>query len=99
MKTQKWKTSVQTYQTQNLKKQTVSFFNWVCKKTADLIVQWMQLGFVHGVMNTDNMSIMGLTIDYGPFGWLESYDENWTPNTTDLPGRRYCYGKQPEIAF
>ena len=81
------------------KKQTVSFFNWVCKKTADLIVQWMQLGFVHGVMNTDNMSIMGLTIDYGPFGWLESYDENWTPNTTDLPGRRYCYGKQPEIAF
>ena len=50
-------------------------------------------------MNTDNMSIMGLTIDYGPFGWLENYDESWTPNTTDIPGRRYCYGKQPEVAF
>jgi serine/tyrosine/threonine adenylyltransferase len=53
---------------------------------------------VHGVMNTDNMSILGLTIDYGPYGWLEGYDPLWTPNTTDAHGRRYCYGSQPHIA-
>jgi uncharacterized protein YdiU (UPF0061 family) len=44
------------------------------------------------------MSILGLTIDYGPYGWLEGYDPQWTPNTTDAQGRRYCYGKQPSIA-
>jgi uncharacterized protein YdiU (UPF0061 family) len=58
----------------------------------------MRVGFVHGVVNTDNMSILGLTIDYGPYGWLEGYDPRWTPNTTDAQGRRYCYGKQPSIA-
>ncbi len=82
-----------------LNQQSIAFFRSICLKTAELLVEWMQLGFVHGVMNTDNMSIMGQTIDYGPFGWLENYDESWTPNTTDIPGRRYCYGKQPEIAF
>jgi uncharacterized protein YdiU (UPF0061 family) len=59
----------------------------------------MRVGFVHGVMNTDNMSILGLTIDYGPYGWLEGFDFNWTPNTTDAQGRRYCYGNQPDIAL
>ena len=49
-----------------------------------MIVHWQRVGFVHGVMNTDNMSILGLTIDYGPYGWLEDYDANWTPNTTYL---------------
>ena len=63
-----------------------------------MIVHWMRVGFVHGVMNTDNMSILGLTIDYGPYGWLEDYDVNWTPNTTDAQGRRYRYGAQPAIA-
>jgi uncharacterized protein YdiU (UPF0061 family) len=63
------------------------------------MVDWMRLGFVHGVMNTDNLSILGATIDYGPYGWLEGYDPQWTPNTTDLPGRRYCYGNQPQIAL
>ena len=63
-----------------------------------MIVDWMRVGFVHGVMNTDNMSILGLTIDYGPYGWLESYDPSWTPNTTDAQGRRYAYGSQPQIA-
>jgi uncharacterized protein YdiU (UPF0061 family) len=58
----------------------------------------MRLGFVHGVMNTDNMSILGLTIDYGPYGWLEPYDPQWTPNTTDAHTRRYCYGDQPNVA-
>jgi serine/tyrosine/threonine adenylyltransferase len=57
----------------------------------------MRVGFVHGVMNTDNMSILGLTIDYGPYGWLEDFDPNWTPNTTDAATRRYRYGQQPAI--
>ena len=76
-----------------------AWFAEVCRRTALLMVDWMRLGFVHGVMNTDNLSILGLTIDYGPYGWLEGYDPQWTPNTTDLPGRRYCYGNQPQIAL
>jgi len=64
-----------------------------------MIVHWQRVGFVHGVMNTDNMSILGLTIDYGPYGWLENYDPNWTPNTTDAAERRYRFGNQPQIAF
>ena len=75
-----------------------AWFGEVCRRTALLMVDWMRLGFVHGVMNTDNMSILGLTIDYGPYGWLEGYDPMWTPNTTDAHGRRYCYGNQPHIA-
>ena len=74
------------------------FFQEVCRRTALLLVDWMRLGFVHGVMNTDNMSILGLTIDYGPYGWLEPYDPQWTPNTTDAHTRRYCYGDQPHVA-
>ena len=75
-----------------------AWFEEVCRRTALLMVDWMRLGFVHGVMNTDNMSILGLTIDYGPYGWLEGYDPEWTPNTTDAEGRRYSYGNQPGIA-
>ena len=75
-----------------------SWYQELCGRTAALMVDWMRLGFVHGVMNTDNMSILGLTIDYGPYGWLEGYDPMWTPNTTDAQGRRYCYGNQPAIA-
>ena len=75
-----------------------SWYQEVCRRTALLMVDWMRLGFVHGVMNTDNMSILGLTIDYGPYGWLENYDLDWTPNTTDAESRRYCYGNQPRIA-
>ncbi len=74
------------------------WFEEICRRTALLITDWMRVGFVHGVMNTDNMSILGLTIDYGPYGWLEGYDPQWTPNTTDAQGRRYCYGNQPQIA-
>ena len=77
----------------------VSWFREICRRTAVMIVHWMRVGFVHGVMNTDNMSILGLTIDYGPYGWLEDYDPTWTPNTTDAQGRRYCYGQQPQIAY
>ncbi len=71
----------------------------VAERTAQLVVEWQRVGFVHGVMNTDNMSILGLTIDYGPYGWLEDYDPKWTPNTTDAAGRRYCFGNQAPIAF
>jgi uncharacterized protein YdiU (UPF0061 family) len=63
-----------------------------------MIVHWMRVGFVHGVMNTDNMSILGITIDYGPYGWLDDFDPTWTPNTTDAGGRRYRYEQQPAIA-
>lgn len=75
-----------------------SFYREVSKRTAQLMVEWMRVGFVHGVINTDNMSILGLTIDYGPYSMLDEYDLNFTPNTTDLPGRRYAFGKQPQIA-
>ena len=74
------------------------WFEEICRRTALMLAHWMRVGFVHGVMNTDNMSILDLTIDYGPYGWLEGYDPAWTPNTTDLPGRRYAYGRQPDIA-
>ena len=76
----------------------LDWFREVCERTARLMVDWMRVGFVHGVMNTDNMSITGLTIDYGPYGWLENYDPDWTPNTTDAQGKRYRYGHQPQIA-
>lgn len=76
----------------------IGLFREVCHSTAKLIVDWLRVGFVHGVMNTDNMSILGLTIDYGPYGWLEGYDPTWTPNTTDAAGRRYCFGRQAQIA-
>jgi len=71
----------------------------ICRRTAVMTAHWMRVGFVHGVMNTDNMSILGLTIDYGPYGWLEGFDPDWTPNTTDAHGRRYAYGNQPQIAY
>ncbi|MFZ5537811.1 MAG: protein adenylyltransferase SelO [Pseudomonadota bacterium] len=76
----------------------VEMFREVCRRTAVMVAHWMRVGFVHGVMNTDNMSILGLTIDYGPYGWLEEYDPNWTPNTTDAQGRRYAFGRQPKVA-
>jgi serine/tyrosine/threonine adenylyltransferase len=75
------------------------WFEEICRTTAEMIVHWMRVGFVHGVMNTDNMSILGLTIDYSPYGWLEGYDPDWTPNTTDAAGRRYRFGSQPQIAL
>ena len=74
------------------------WFRVVCERTARMIAHWMRVGFVHGVMNTDNMSILGLTIDYGPYGWVDNFDPNWTPNTTDEGMRRYRFGQQPRIA-
>jgi len=75
------------------------WFTEVCERTAVMIAHWMRVGFVHGVMNTDNMSILGLTIDYGPYGWVDNFDFEWTPNTTDAHGRRYRFGHQPSVAF
>src|SRR5262245_6261107 len=76
-----------------------AWFAEVCRRTARMIAHWMRVGFVHGVMNTDNMSVLGLTIDYGPYGWLDDFNPNWTPNTTDRSGRRYRYSHQPGIAL
>ena len=73
-------------------------FAEIAARTAWMLCEWMRVGFVHGVMNTDNMSILGLTIDYGPYGWLEPFDLAWTPNTTDAQHRRYRFGNQPQIA-
>jgi serine/tyrosine/threonine adenylyltransferase len=75
-----------------------AWFREVAVRTARMVAEWMRVGFVHGVMNTDNMSILGQTIDYGPYGWLEEFDPTWTPNTTDAVGRRYRYGQQPAVA-
>lgn len=77
----------------------LEWFEEVCRLTAEMIVHWQRVGFVHGVMNTDNMSILGLTIDYGPYGWLDDYNPDWTPNTTDRDERRYRFSQQPEIAL
>jgi len=74
------------------------WFAEVARRTGVLMAHWMRVGFVHGVMNTDNLSVLGLTIDYGPFGFLDDADPHWTPNTTDLPGRRYRYAAQPQVA-
>jgi len=75
------------------------WFAQVCERTARMVAHWMRVGFVHGVMNTDNMSILGLTMDYGPYGWIDNYDEEWTPNTTDARRRRYRFGEQPNVAW
>ncbi len=77
----------------------LDWFEEVSNRTADLMVEWQRVGFVHGVMNTDNLSILGLTVDYGPYGWLDVHDPNWTPNTTDAERRRYRFGHQPSIAL
>ena len=77
----------------------IRWFQEVCDRTRTLVIHWMRVGFVHGVLNTDNMSILGMTIDYGPYGWLEDYNPVWTPNTTDAEGRRYCFQNQGQIAL
>jgi uncharacterized protein YdiU (UPF0061 family) len=80
------------------KENYAAWFHEVCRRTAIMVAHWMRVGFVHGVLNTDNMSVLGLTIDYGPYGWLDDFDPNWTPNTTDRGGKRYRFGHQPRVA-
>lgn len=79
--------------------QRIAFFVGLCERTARTVAHWMALGFVHGVMNTDNLSVLGLTIDYGPYGWLDHYDPGFTPNTTDAGTRRYAFGRQASVAL
>jgi len=73
-----------------------AFLAEVVRLTALLVARWQSVGFVHGVLNTDNMSIMGLTIDYGPFAFLEAFDGDFTPNGSD-GGARYSYDEQPSM--
>jgi uncharacterized protein YdiU (UPF0061 family) len=78
-----------------------TYLNWfraVCDNTSTMIVHWMRVGFVHGVMNTDNMSLIGETIDYGPYGWVDDFDLGWTPNTTDEGQKRYRFGGQFQVS-
>lgn len=82
-----------------LKEATIDFFKQVCENTAKVIADWQRVGFVHGVLNTDNMSVLGLTIDYGPYGWMEPYDLDWTPNTTDAKESRYRFGNQHQVGL
>jgi uncharacterized protein YdiU (UPF0061 family) len=70
----------------------------VAGQTAELVAQWQAVGFCHGVMNTDNMSMLGLTIDYGPFGFLDGFDPGHICNHSDHQGR-YAYARQPHVAF
>ncbi|CAI5489105.1 unnamed protein product [Closterium sp. Naga37s-1] len=76
-----------------------AWFAQVAASTGELVAAWQGVGFTHGVLNTDNMSILGLTIDYGPFGFLDAFDPDFTPNTSDMPGRRYCFRQQPDIGL
>lgn len=75
-----------------------AFFREVCERTAKLMAQWQAAGFSHGVMNTDNMSILGLTIDYGPFGFMDAYEPMFICNHTDQGGR-YAFARQPSVGL
>ncbi|CAH1570665.1 Protein adenylyltransferase SelO [Vibrio owensii] len=75
-----------------------AMFEFVVEKTAEMIAYWQAYGFAHGVMNTDNMSILGQTFDYGPFGFLDDYDPNYICNHSDYQGR-YAFEQQPRIAL
>lgn len=68
----------------------------VVRSTAELVAKWQCVGFTHGVLNTDNMSLLGLTIDYGPYGFMDFFDPKFVPNGSDSGGR-YSYEKQPEV--
>ncbi|MEY4563850.1 MAG: hypothetical protein RLZZ618_3127 [Pseudomonadota bacterium] len=76
----------------------LALLDQVTRRTATLMADWQSVGFCHGVMNTDNMSILGLTIDYGPFGFLDGFDPGHVCNHSDNQGR-YAYARQPNIGF
>ncbi len=75
----------------------IALLDAVCQRTAKLMAQWQAVGFCHGVMNTDNLSVLGLTLDYGPFGFLDTFDAHHICNHTDQQGR-YAYSRQPQVA-
>ncbi|WP_107855571.1 protein adenylyltransferase SelO [Neisseria weaveri] len=74
----------------------LALFETVSRRTAELVAAWQSVGFCHGVLNTDNMSALGLTIDYGPFGFLDAYDRRHVCNHSDTGGR-YAYNEQPYV--
>uniref|UniRef100_A0A8C6VL69 Selenoprotein O n=1 Tax=Naja naja TaxID=35670 RepID=A0A8C6VL69_NAJNA len=80
----------------NIVQRNAAFFQEVSRRTARMVAEWQCVGFCHGVLNTDNMSALGLTIDYGPFGFMDRYDPEHICNGSDNSGR-YAYNKQPEI--
>ncbi len=82
----------------NEKNRYAAFLREVVRRTAVMIAQWQAFGFAHGVMNTDNMSILGITIDYGPFGFMDDYDPNFIPNHSDSSGR-YAFNQQPHVGL
>lgn len=75
-----------------------SFFAEVCRRTGRLMARWMAAGFAHGVMNTDNMSILGITLDYGPYGFLDGFDAGFICNHTDTGGQ-YAFDQQPAVGM
>lgn len=82
----------------NSETKVLEFLSQVARLTTDLVVLWQAFGFTHGVLNTDNMSVLGITIDYGPFGFMNAYDPMYVPNASDHEAR-YCYGRQIEIVM
>ncbi len=82
----------------NDKQLAVGFLEETTKRTAQLMADWQAVGFCHGVMNTDNMSILGLTLDYGPFQFLDGFNANHICNHSDSQGR-YAYARQPQVAY
>ena len=74
----------------------LALFEAICERSVRLVADWQAVGFTHGVLNTDNMSVLGLTIDYGPFGFMDTFDRRHVPNHSDTGGR-YAYNEQPYI--
>ena len=74
------------------------WFGEVCRRTGSLIARWMAAGFAHGVLNTDNMSVLGVTLDYGPYGFLDGYDAGFISNHSDTEGR-YAFDRQPAVGL
>ncbi|RVE47911.1 hypothetical protein evm_007425 [Chilo suppressalis] len=81
---------------ENEQNKYVAWYSEVALKNLDMVATWQGYGFTHGVLNTDNVSVLGLTIDYGPYGFIDHYNRHYVPNTSDDMGR-YAYYKQPEI--
>jgi serine/tyrosine/threonine adenylyltransferase len=82
----------------NEKEPVANWFKALCQQTARLMVQWQAVGFCHGVMNTDNFSLLGLTLDYGPFGFMEAFNPNHVCNHSDHSGR-YAFAQQPAVGY
>ncbi|KAL4715289.1 hypothetical protein ACJJTC_010859 [Scirpophaga incertulas] len=76
----------------------IRLFSEISHRTLDLVAKWQGLGFTHGLLNTDNMSILGLTLNFGPFGFVDSYDGGFVANASDGEGR-YALGKQPDVVL